>query len=99
MSRLEVLLETPRMHQAGEAPLRLSRGNLRDMYWTLAQLVAHHTSNGCNLRPGDLLASGDGVGCSDDGARMSAGADGARRAAAGAAQWRDAEVSSRMGTR
>jgi fumarylacetoacetase len=39
-------------------PVRLSRGNFREMYWTLAQLVAHHTSNGCNLRTGDLLASG-----------------------------------------
>jgi fumarylacetoacetase len=36
----------------------LSRGNFRDLYWTLGQLVAHHTSNGCNLRSGDLLASG-----------------------------------------
>ena len=38
--------------------MRLNRGNLRDLYWTAAQMVAHHTSNGCNLRPGDLLASG-----------------------------------------
>lgn len=36
----------------------MSRGNLRDLYWTPAQLVAHHTSNGCNLRPGDLLGTG-----------------------------------------
>ena len=38
--------------------MRLSRGSFRDMYWTNGQMVAHHTSNGCNLRPGDLLASG-----------------------------------------
>jgi fumarylacetoacetase len=37
---------------------RLSRGNLRHLYWTIGQLLAHHASNGCNLRPGDLLASG-----------------------------------------
>jgi fumarylacetoacetase len=37
---------------------RMSRASFRDSYWTLAQLVAHHTSNGCNLRPGDLLGSG-----------------------------------------
>jgi fumarylacetoacetase len=37
---------------------RLSRGNFRDLYWTIGQLLAHHASNGCNLRPGDLLASG-----------------------------------------
>ena len=41
-----------------EAPVRLSRSSFRDAYWTVAQLVAHHTSNGCNLRPGDLLGSG-----------------------------------------
>ena len=38
--------------------LRLSRGNLRNIYWTLGQLLTHHASNGCNLRPGDLLATG-----------------------------------------
>ncbi|HEX7807187.1 MAG TPA: fumarylacetoacetase, partial [Thermoanaerobaculia bacterium] len=51
---VEVWLRTAKMHE----PVRLSRGNFRDMYWTVAQLVAHHTSNGCNLQPGDLLASG-----------------------------------------
>jgi fumarylacetoacetase len=56
--QLEVLLETPRMHQAGEAPFLLSRSNLRELYWTLGQMVAHHTSNGCNLQTGDLLATG-----------------------------------------
>jgi fumarylacetoacetase len=39
-------------------PARLSRGSFRDSYWTLAQLVAHQTSNGCNLQPGDLFATG-----------------------------------------
>jgi fumarylacetoacetase len=42
------------------------RGPLRDLYWTLAQLAAHHASNGCNLRPGDLLASGTVSGSSKD---------------------------------
>ena len=51
---VEVWLRTAKMTE----PVRLSRGNFRDMYWTVAQLVAHHTSNGCNLQPGDLLASG-----------------------------------------
>jgi fumarylacetoacetase len=36
----------------------LSAGSLRDMYWTPAQMLVHHTSSGCNLRPGDLLATG-----------------------------------------
>lgn len=40
------------------APVRLSRASFRDMYWTLGQMVAHHTCNGCPLRPGDLIASG-----------------------------------------
>ncbi len=55
---LEVSLESCKMRQAGIAPEKISRANLRDLYWTLAQLVTHHASNGCNLRPGDLLATG-----------------------------------------
>lgn len=39
-------------------PVRLSRASFKDMYWTPGQMVAHHTSNGCPLRPGDLIASG-----------------------------------------
>ena len=46
------------MRQAGISPIQLSKGNLRDLYWSLAQLVTHHASSGCNLRPGDLLATG-----------------------------------------
>jgi len=41
-----------------KAPQRLSRASFRDSYWTIAQMVAHHSSNGCNLRPGDLFGSG-----------------------------------------
>ena len=55
---LEVALETQRMRDLGIAPHRVSVGNFKDMYWTLAQLVTHHASGGCNLTPGDLLASG-----------------------------------------
>ncbi len=55
---LEVYLESRLMRQAGLSAVRLSQGNLRELYWTPAQLLAHHTSNGCNLRPGDLLATG-----------------------------------------
>jgi fumarylacetoacetase len=46
------------MRDQHQEPMRLSRGRAEDLYWTAAQLVAHHTSNGCRLRPGDLLASG-----------------------------------------
>jgi fumarylacetoacetase len=55
---LEVLLTTRRMRDDGHAPFLVSRGNFATMYWTVAQLVAHHSSNGCNLLPGDLIASG-----------------------------------------
>jgi fumarylacetoacetase len=41
-----------------DAPVRLSATNFRSMYWTLPQMIAHHTSGGCNLRPGDLIGSG-----------------------------------------
>jgi fumarylacetoacetase len=46
------------MREEGADPVQLSRGNLRQLYWTVAQLLTHHASNGCNLLPGDLLASG-----------------------------------------
>ena len=55
---LEVLIHSPRMRENGMAPMRLSRGSFTEMYWTVAQMLTHHASNGCNLRPGDLLASG-----------------------------------------
>jgi fumarylacetoacetase len=55
---LEVEITTAQMRAGGLAPFRLSRGNFKELYWSIAQMVTHHTSNGCNLRPGDLLASG-----------------------------------------
>ena len=55
---LDVFLESNLMRNAGIAPQLLGRSNLRHLYWTLAQMIAHHTSNGCNLRPGDLIATG-----------------------------------------
>jgi fumarylacetoacetase len=56
--QLEVALETARMRAAGAAPQRLARTNLRHSYWSIAQMVAHHTVNGCNLESGDLLGTG-----------------------------------------
>jgi fumarylacetoacetase len=55
---LEAWLETQGMRASGQAPARLSHSNYRDAYWTLAQLIAHHTVNGCNLETGDLLGTG-----------------------------------------
>src|SRR5262245_31827800 len=51
---IEAWLRTKSMAE----PVRLSRSSFKDMYWTLGQMVAHHTSNGCPLRPGDVIASG-----------------------------------------
>ncbi|MFC3110213.1 fumarylacetoacetase [Undibacterium arcticum] len=56
--RLEVRLETERMRTSGAAAARLSATSYRHAYWTVAQLLAHHTVNGCNLQPGDLFGSG-----------------------------------------
>jgi fumarylacetoacetase len=55
---LQVWLQTEHMRQAGHAGQCLSQSNFADAYWTLAQLVAHHTVGGCNLQAGDLLGSG-----------------------------------------
>ena len=55
---LEALIQTPSMRAAGTAPARLCLTNYRYAYWTAAQMVAHHTVNGCNLQPGDLLGTG-----------------------------------------
>lgn len=63
---LEAYLETPRMREAGEHPARITRTNLRYAYWSFAQMVAHQTSNGCNLQPGDLLGSGTVSGPTDE---------------------------------
>lgn len=56
--QLEVQLQSAQMRRLGQAPQRLSRTNFCHCYWTIAQMVAHHTANGCNLRPGDLFGSG-----------------------------------------
>ncbi len=55
---LDVLIVTEKMRASNTPPHALSRGNARDLYWTVAQMVAHHSSNGCNLEPGDLFGSG-----------------------------------------
>jgi fumarylacetoacetase len=55
---LEVLLLTKKMREEKRPPASISRSNLGDLYWTPAQLLVHHASNGCNLCPGDLLGTG-----------------------------------------
>ncbi|MGC2416087.1 MAG: fumarylacetoacetase [Stellaceae bacterium] len=55
---LEALILTPQMRERGLTPHLVSTSNTTDLYWTLAQLVTHHTSGGCNLLPGDLFGTG-----------------------------------------
>jgi fumarylacetoacetase len=55
---IEVYIRSMLMREGRLRPSRLSTASLADMYWTAAQMLTHHTSNGCNLRPGDLFASG-----------------------------------------
>lgn len=55
---LEVLIASKEMRDKGMEPVRLSKGSFKDMYWTIAQMLTHHASNGCNMQPGDLLGSG-----------------------------------------
>jgi fumarylacetoacetase len=56
--RLEAFIQSAKMQGRGDPPQRLSSTSFRHSYWTVAQLVAHHTVNGCNLRPGDLIGTG-----------------------------------------
>jgi fumarylacetoacetase len=63
---LEASLLTAKMRAAGLPPHRLSRSEAKTLYWTPAQMLTHHASNGCNLRPGDLFGSGTVSGPTDD---------------------------------
>lgn len=56
--QLEVLLESEKMRAEGQAPAKLSESSFVHSYWTVAQMVAHHTVNGCNMKPGDFFGSG-----------------------------------------
>lgn len=69
---LEVAVQSVQMREQKMEPAIVSRGNVRDLYWTMAQMITHHASNGCNLRPGDLLASGTVSGPDVAGAKFSA---------------------------
>ena len=56
--QLDVFLETAQMREQGIGPHAISRSNAHNLYWSPEQQLAHHTANGCNTRPGDLLGSG-----------------------------------------
>ncbi len=64
--KLEVSLSSRQMRSQHHEPVVVSRSNMADLYWTASQLLTHHASNGCNLRPGDLMASGTVSGASED---------------------------------
>jgi fumarylacetoacetase len=64
--RVEVFLQSSAMRERGLDALRVSGASFLDMYWTPAQMLAHHTSNGCNMRAGDLIASGTVSGPGED---------------------------------
>jgi fumarylacetoacetase len=63
---LEAYVSTPRMRESGEPSARIVATNLKYAYWGFAQMVAHHTSNGCNLESGDLLGRGTVSGPTDE---------------------------------
>ncbi|MSR42084.1 MAG: fumarylacetoacetase [Phycisphaerales bacterium] len=63
---LEVTISSAKMRADGIAPTLISRASFRDMFWTPAQMLAHHASNGCNMQVGDLLASGTVSGTTKD---------------------------------
>ena len=64
--QLEVLLQTAKMKADGEAAERVALSNFNQSYWTIAQMVTHHSVNGCNLKPGDFFGSGTQSGTADD---------------------------------
>lgn len=66
--QLEVLMTTETSRRQGDQPARLSNSNFRDAYWTAAQLVTHHSVNGCSLQPGDFMGTGTLSGPTPEGA-------------------------------
>lgn len=88
---LRTFIETEKMRGRGMAPELISSSNFRHSWWTVAQLVAHHTSGGCNLRPGDLLGSGTQSGPAPDeaGSMLELSAGGRRPLQLGSGEQRD----------
>ena len=78
---LEALLMTEGLHAKGLPPHRMSTSNTTDLYWTVAQMIAHHSSNGCNLAAGDLFGTGtiSGPTAEGYGSLMELSADGSQR--------------------
>jgi fumarylacetoacetase len=70
--QLDVLLSTQQSRDANKEPALLSSSNFKEAYWSVGQLIAHHTVNGCNLQPGDLLGTGtlSGPGAGQEGSLL-----------------------------
>lgn len=64
--QLEVWLQTATMRQQKQTGVRLSHSSFKHAYWTISQMVTHHTINGCNLQPGDLIGTGTQSGPTQD---------------------------------
>jgi fumarylacetoacetase len=64
--KLEVLIESEKMRNEGDSAASVSISNFNYSYWSIAQMVTHHTVNGCNMRPGDFFGSGTQSGTTDD---------------------------------
>jgi fumarylacetoacetase len=88
--RLEVLIESAAMRDRHESAHRLSSTSFRHAYWTVAQLLAHHTSNGCDLRAGDLLGTGtqSGPTSAEAGSLLELSAGGSQRVQIAAGEYR-----------
>ena len=88
--RLEALIQSAAMRERNEAAHRLSLTSYRHAYWTMAQLVAHHTSNGCNLRAGDLFGTGtqSGPTTAEAGSLLELSAGGSRPVPIGGGEFR-----------
>lgn len=88
--RIEAWLQTALMRERGQSARRLSSSSFRHSYWTAAQLLTHHTVNGCNLQPGDLLGTGtqSGPTPAEAGSLLELSAGGTRQVAVGAEESR-----------
>ena len=83
---LEITLEASLRTTEMDSPMRISSSSFRQMYWTLGQMIAHHTANGCALRPGDLFGSGtvSGPHCKNGGCLLELTSKGAQPVELGA---------------
>ena len=95
--QLEALLQTASMRERHDPPQRLSVASFRHSYWTVAQMIAHHTVNGCNLRAGDLLGTGTQSGPTPERGRLAPRIELRRPAADCRRIWRTTRVSGGWG--